>query len=68
MVTVNFTIGRVGKKGDAPVMMWVMNLDGKRKVAQLPIRVEPNKFKNDKEVRTICPITSMSIQWRLYNK
>ena len=65
MVTVNFTIRRVGKKGDAPVMMWVMNLDGKRKVAQLPIRVEPN---NDEEVRTICPITSMSIQWRLYNK
>ncbi len=58
MVTVNFTIGRVGKKGDAPVMMWV-NLDGKRKVAQLPIRVEPNKFKNNEEVQTICTMYKM---------
>ena len=58
MVTINFAVGRVGKKGDAPVMMWI-NLDGKRKVTQLPLRTEPNKFKGNTEVQTICTMYKM---------
>lgn len=57
MVTINFVVGRVGKKGDAPVMMW-FNLNGKRKVTQLPIRVTTDTFKSN-EVQTICTMYKM---------
>ena len=59
MVTVNFATGRVTKNGDAPVMMWV-SVGGKRKVTQLPIKVEPTQFRKllysnkVNDVQTIC--------------
>lgn len=44
MLHISYAVGRVGRDSTAPVMMWV-NLDGERKVIQLPIRVSPTLFR-----------------------
>lgn len=59
MISVTFSIGKINKSGNAPVFMW-LNLDGKRKVMQLPVKVAPTEFrklinsKQTNDVQVIC--------------
>lgn len=58
-MNVTFAVGRVNKDGLAPIMLWI-NVEGKRKVMQLPIKTNPTTFrkllnnKTPNDVQTIC--------------
>ena len=61
MLNISYCTGRVTKDGAAPVMMW-LNLNGKRKVIQLPIKCKVDEFRKkliSKKTNTVQQICNL---------